>query len=115
MKHITKPRVKKNRFLIILLSAIFAVLLAVSIILATLLSGDSTDAGGSVKPEILEGEGLKYNYATAYPEVKDDVMKTISVKNKTGEYIFSRDEKGKIWRVEKDYGKLVAKAAACIP
>ena len=27
---------------------------------------------------------------------------------------FSRDEKGKIWRVEKDYGKLVAKAAACV-
>ncbi len=27
---------------------------------------------------------------------------------------FSRDEKGKIWRVEKDYGKLVAKAMACL-
>lgn len=27
---------------------------------------------------------------------------------------FSRDEKGRIWRVEKDYGKLVAKAAACL-
>lgn len=27
---------------------------------------------------------------------------------------FSRDEKGKIWRVEKDYGSLVAKAAACL-
>lgn len=27
---------------------------------------------------------------------------------------FSRDAKGKIWRVEKDYGKLVAKAMACL-
>ncbi len=27
---------------------------------------------------------------------------------------FSRDEKGRIWRVERDYGKLVAKAAACL-
>ncbi len=27
---------------------------------------------------------------------------------------FSRDEKGRIWRVESDYGKLVAKAAACL-
>lgn len=27
---------------------------------------------------------------------------------------FSRDEKGKIWRVEKDYGSLVAKAMACL-
>lgn len=27
---------------------------------------------------------------------------------------FSRDEKGKIWRVEKDYGKLVEKAVACL-
>lgn len=27
---------------------------------------------------------------------------------------FSRDEKGKIWRVEKDYGKLVAKAIQCL-
>ncbi len=27
---------------------------------------------------------------------------------------FSRDEKGHIWRVERDYGKLVAKAAACL-
>ena len=27
---------------------------------------------------------------------------------------FSRDEKGRIWRVEKDYGKLVAKAMACL-
>ncbi len=27
---------------------------------------------------------------------------------------FSRDEKGRIWRVERDYGKLVAKAMACL-
>lgn len=27
---------------------------------------------------------------------------------------FSRDEKGRIWRVEKDYGKLVAKAMSCL-
>ncbi len=27
---------------------------------------------------------------------------------------FSRDEKGRIWRVEKDYGSLVAKAMACL-
>lgn len=27
---------------------------------------------------------------------------------------FSRDEKGRIWRVERDYGDLVAKAAACL-
>lgn len=27
---------------------------------------------------------------------------------------FSRDAKGRIWRVERDYGKLVAKAAACL-
>ncbi len=27
---------------------------------------------------------------------------------------FSRDAKGRIWRVEKDYGKLVAKAMACL-
>ena len=27
---------------------------------------------------------------------------------------FSRDEKGRIWRVEKDYGTLVAKAVGCI-
>lgn len=27
---------------------------------------------------------------------------------------FSRDEKGRIWRVERDYGKLVAKAFACL-
>ncbi len=27
---------------------------------------------------------------------------------------FSRDERGRIWSVEKDYGKLVAKAAACL-
>lgn len=27
---------------------------------------------------------------------------------------FSRDEKGRIWRVERDYGRLVAKAAACL-
>ncbi len=27
---------------------------------------------------------------------------------------FSRDEKGRIWRVERDYGKLVAKAVACL-
>lgn len=27
---------------------------------------------------------------------------------------FSRDAKGHIWRVERDYGKLVAKAAACL-
>lgn len=27
---------------------------------------------------------------------------------------FSRDEKGNIWRVERDYGRLVAKAAACL-
>ncbi len=27
---------------------------------------------------------------------------------------FSRDERGRIWRVERDYGKLVAKAAACL-
>ncbi|MBQ7022455.1 MAG: class I SAM-dependent rRNA methyltransferase [Akkermansia sp.] len=27
---------------------------------------------------------------------------------------FSRDEKGRIWRVEKDYGTLVAKAMACL-
>lgn len=27
---------------------------------------------------------------------------------------FSRDEKGRIWRVERDYGKLVGKAAACL-
>lgn len=27
---------------------------------------------------------------------------------------FSRDEKGRIWRVERDYGKLVEKAAACL-
>ncbi len=27
---------------------------------------------------------------------------------------FSRDEKGRIWRVESDYGRLVAKAAACL-
>lgn len=27
---------------------------------------------------------------------------------------FSRDEKGRIWRVERDYGRLVEKAAACL-
>lgn len=27
---------------------------------------------------------------------------------------FSRDDKGRIWRVERDYGKLVAKAMACL-
>lgn len=27
---------------------------------------------------------------------------------------FSRDAKGNVWRVERDYGKLVAKAAACL-
>ncbi len=27
---------------------------------------------------------------------------------------FSRDEKGRIWRVERDYGKLVEKAVACL-
>ena len=27
---------------------------------------------------------------------------------------FSRDEKGRIWRVERDYGQLVQKAAACL-
>lgn len=93
MKYIAKPKIAKKQRLILILSVVFAVLLAVSIVLAFMLSGGE-ETPEKEKPEILEGEGIKYNYATAYAEVKDDNMKTISVKNKTGEYIFSRDEKG---------------------
>ncbi len=98
MKKILKG-LSKNQLTIVILATILTVLLALTVVACVFLAKSVNDNGAQqplVPPEILEGEGIKFNYATAYPEVTDDMITSISVKNKYEgeyrEYKFLRDE-----------------------
>lgn len=89
MKHIEKKLSKKSK-LIIILSSIFVLMLTASIILGVIVANKKDEVTKNPPPEIIEGEGIKYNMAIAYPEVTDKKMQTIQVKNKGGEYVLSK-------------------------
>ena len=93
MKHIEKKLTKRAKLLIIL-SSIFVVMLAASIVLGVIIANKKDPIASNPPPEIYEGEGIKYNMAIAYPEVLDKKMQTIQVKNAGGEYVLSRTGKG---------------------
>jgi len=95
VKQIKKKRLSKNQRLLIILGSVFAVLLVASIITLSLLFGKDEPTTELTPPEVLEEEGIKNNYAIAYPEVTDELIRVISVKNKHGEFALMRiEEKG---------------------
>ena len=93
MKYV-KKKINKVR-LTITLSIVFAVLLALSIVLGvTLINGD-TASTETDPPEIMDGESLYYNMPIAYPAIEETDIQMISVKNQNGSFELIRpDENG---------------------
>ena len=92
MKHI-KKKMNKAR-LVIILSGVFALLLATSILLGVLLLREEEQVQKE-PPEILEGESLYYNMEIAYPAIDETKIQMISVRSPFGSYDLLRpDEKG---------------------
>ena len=71
MKHITKPKITKNLFIAIVLSAVFAVLLALSIVITVISSSldDSDPQTVTEVPSVIDGEARQNGLALAYPSI----------------------------------------------
>ncbi len=94
MKHIEKKKLNKKQKLAIILGAIFTVLLATAITVSAILSNKEEEKPQGEPPVIFDGEAILYNYAIAYPEVKESSMQVISVRNANGSFDLVRPEEG---------------------
>ena len=90
MKHIEKKMSKAR--LAIILSGVFALLVALCIVLGVTLLGEDTPLEQE-PPEILEGEALHYGTPIAYPVISEKDIQIISVRNANGSYDLARPEK----------------------
>ena len=91
MKHITKPKITKNLFIAIVLSAVFAVLLALSIVITVISSSldDSDPQTVTEVPPVIDGEARQNGLALAYPSInRKNQIKYIQIENQTGEFGF---------------------------
>ena len=85
MKHIAKPELSKKQLAAIILSAVFVVMLAVSITLALVLKNKEKAEEPKEPPEILEGEARQNGLTLAYPTVNEkSQIQNIAVKNENG-------------------------------
>ncbi len=95
---------KKNKIVLITLAVVLVALLIVYFVaVAPLLDGE-----GVVYPIPQDGEGLNRTTLMLYPEIDQEDLVSIHVKNKDGEYTFKQvfDDKGKASIVIDGYEKL---------
>lgn len=91
MKHITKPKISKNLFISIVLSAVFSVLLVLSIVITSISSSLDNETQQAVPepPSVIEGEARQSGLALAYPSInRKNQIKYIKINNQTGEFGF---------------------------
>lgn len=89
MKRIEKPKLSKKQLAAIILSAVFVVMLAVSITVALIVNNIKEANTPTKQPEILEGEARQNGLTLAYPTVNEKKqIQNIAVKNGNGEYGF---------------------------
>ena len=94
MKHIEKKKLKKKQKLALIFSGVFVVLLAAAITVTAVLNKGEDEPAASEPPVIFDGEAILYNYAIAYPEVKESSIQVISVRNKNGSFDLARPSEG---------------------